>query len=169
MRGAESPSQGLFQGVRPMRAGCVRAEHARHDDQPPLPPMPALSRRRHRRLRRELAGRRERVRRSLRSTLRAQQRALRARPTEQPPVAGTAELARSFDGIARELRGRAGGDAQVKAAARGVSALADAYRDIAAAGSATDVAAAARLTRRSVKALETARSAKRRAGDAWPL
>lgn len=131
--------------------------------------MSVLRRRRHRRLRRELAGRRDRVRRSLRTTLRAQQRALRARPAEQPPVTGTAELARSFDGLARELRGRAGGDAQVKAAATGVAALASAYRDIAAAGAATDLAAATRLTRRSVKALQQASGAKRRAGDAWPL
>lgn len=152
-----------------MRTGCVRAEDARHDDQPPLPPMSALRRRRHRRLRRDLAGRRDRVRSSLRSTLRAQQRALSARPGEQPPVTGTAELARSFDGLARDLRGRAGGDAQVKAAATGVAALASAYRDIAAAGRTDDLAAAARLTRRSVAALEKAGRAKRKAGDAWPL
>lgn len=131
--------------------------------------MPALSRRRARRLRRRLAPQRERVRRSLRTTLRAQQRVLRARPSEPPPVAGAAALSRSFDGLARDLRRQSRGEAEVTTAARGVSALAAAYRDIAAAGRTDDLQAAARLTRRSVAALRRAEQERRKARDAWPL
>lgn len=152
-----------------MTSGGPEREHHGHDHPRPLPPVPALSRRRAKRLRRALAPQRERVRRSLRTTLQAQQRALRTRPTDPPPVAGAATLARTFGDLERDLRRRAGGDAQIVAAARGVGALAEAYRDLAAAAQTDDLQAAARLTRRSVAALRRAEKERGRARDAWPL
>ncbi|MDW5598725.1 hypothetical protein VSS74_30480 [Conexibacter stalactiti] len=128
-----------------------------------------LSRQRHRRLRRSLATERRRIGAATGAALKAQERALHARPGADLPVAPVQKAERELRALARELGGRADGDGRVQAAARGVGELADGYAALAAAERVSDPQKAADLTTRAVAALRAAEQQRRTAGDAWPL
>lgn len=131
--------------------------------------MTLLRRRRHKRLRGELTARRRKLAAATGDALRAQQRQLRARPGRRGPAAPLDAAAGQFRTLARELDRRADGDAQVKAAARGVAELGRAYAALAAAERTADPQAAADKTTKAVSALRAAERLQRKAGDAWPL
>ncbi len=76
---------------------------------------------------------------------------------------------RELRALARELDRRAGRDAQVRAAARGVAELARAYAALAAAERSDDPQAGADATTKAVAALRAAEKLERKAGDAWPF
>lgn len=131
--------------------------------------MSVLRRRRHKRLRGEFAASRRRLEARARKALRAQRSAIGRSPSKPSKLSGADSVAKDLRGLARELSGSAGGDAQVQAAARGVSALARAYADIAAASRTREMEAAGKITKRSLAALAVAERERRKAGDAWPL
>lgn len=131
--------------------------------------MALLSRRRHKRLRGELTARRRKVAAATGDALRAQQRQLRSRPGRRGSATPLEQASGQFRALARELDRRAGGDAQVRAAARGVAELGRAYAALAAAERLRDPQAAADQTTKAVTALRAAERLQRKAGDAWPL
>ncbi|MDR9367711.1 hypothetical protein Q5424_01385, partial [Conexibacter sp. JD483] len=83
--------------------------------------------RRRRRLRDELTPRRRRVETATAAALRAQRRQLSSSPARPASTAPLDRAVRELRALARDLDRRAGRDAQVRAAARGVAELARAY------------------------------------------
>ncbi|MDO8185282.1 hypothetical protein Q7L71_06810 [Conexibacter sp. CPCC 205706] len=125
--------------------------------------------RRRRRLRDELTPRRRRVETATAAALRAQRRQLSSSPARPASTAPLDRAVRELRALARDLDRRAGRDAQVRAAARGVAELARAYAALAAAERTAAPQAAADQTTKAVAALRTAERLQRKAGDAWPL